>query len=112
MIIVRSLLLLGLVLVAPAFAEEGGATIYGAGAVSCGQWQKDLAIRVQAEAWIDGFLSGYNLASTGPDFLADTPNDNGASFSIWIDNYCRSNPIDRLTTAVFALKNELLSRAR
>jgi hypothetical protein len=74
-------LVLGLVLVTPASAEEGAATVYGAGAVSCGQWQNDHAIRAQAEAHR-------------------------------IDNYCRINPIDRVTAGVFALKNELLSRAR
>jgi hypothetical protein len=82
-------LLLGLVLGmaaadgASAQKKEGAKAVYGAGLVSCGQWQQyrlsdtnqDRASRFQLQAWIDGFLSGYNLASDVPDFIAASLTD-------------------------------------
>ena len=109
-------LLLGLVLVIAAAdgASAQGRTTYGFSSHSCGQWQQSRTAKdrgsLQLEAYVAGFLSGYNMAFTGPDFIAGTPNDTGVSFHIWIDNYCRSNPLDLLTQALLALKNELLAR--
>src|SRR4051794_14932789 len=78
-----------------------GQTVMGGGMVSCGDWmsfrdpaQNKLAERYQAEAWVDGFLSGTNLAGTPPDFLASRPSSRG--MYAWLDNYCRSNPLDSL----------------
>jgi hypothetical protein len=111
-------LLLGLVLgiAAADGACAQGRSTYGFSSTSCGQWQKYRTAKdtgsLQLEAYIGGFLSGYNFASTGPDILAGTPNDRGVSIHIWIDNYCRDKPLDLLTQALVALKNELLARAR
>jgi hypothetical protein len=98
----------------PSFGHRRRA-VYGAGLVSCGQWQQyrttgDKANSFQLEAYIDGFLSGYNLASAGPDFLKSKPA--AVSFYIWIDNYCRDKPLDAITQAMLALRDELLARAR
>jgi hypothetical protein len=111
------MLLLGFVLVT---AAAGGASaenraMYGAGTTSCGQWQEyrttgNKGMSFQLEAWIDGYLSGFNVASTGPDYLANKPSN--VAFYIWIDNYCRDKPLDIIVQAVGALKNELLTRAR
>jgi hypothetical protein len=110
-------LLLGLVLVMAAAggAVAEGRAVYGAGLVSCGQWLQyrttgDKGNSFQLQAWIDGYLSGYNVASTDPDFLASQPA--AVALYIWIDNYCRDKPLDVLTQAVTALKKELLTRAR
>jgi hypothetical protein len=89
--------------------------IYGAGMVSCGKWQQyrssgDKPNSYQAQAWIDGFLSGYNSATDGPDFL--TPKPSSIAYYAWVDNYCKEKPLDELALAVFALKKELASRAR
>jgi len=88
--------------------------IDGAGLVSCGEWQQyrssgDKPSSYQAQAWIDGFLSGYNSASDGTDFLIPKPSS--IAYYAWVDNYCRDKPLDTLALAVFALKRELASRA-
>jgi hypothetical protein len=112
-------LLLGLLLGIAAMdgASAQGRSVYGFASFSCGQWQqlrtaKDMGSLLQLEAYVAGFLSGYNSASTGPDFIAGTANDKGVGFYAWIDNYCRANPLDVLSQAMFGLKYELEARAR
>jgi hypothetical protein len=93
------------------------ARIYGAGLVSCVEWQKyrttprDQPSSYQVEAWVDGFLSGWNQAEERePDFLPSKIYS--AAFYAWIDNYCGANPLDGVATAAFALRKELLARAK
>src|SRR5215831_14085605 len=55
-----------------------GGTLYGAGTISCAEWQKyrtsdDRPNTFQAEAWVDGYLSGYNSALDNLDILASRP---------------------------------------
>jgi hypothetical protein len=113
---IRTLLLSLLLGIAAADgASAQNKTVYRAGLVSCGQWQEhrttgNKASSYQLQAYVDGFLSGYNLASEGPDFLVGKPDS--VSLYIWIDNYCRDKPLDAVVGALFALKYELLARAR
>ena len=63
------------------------------------------------QAWVAGFLTGYNIASaTDPDFLGKSMPDKVAMY-IWIDNYCRDKPLNIVAAAVMALKDELVARA-
>ncbi len=62
----------------------------------------------QAQAWVDGFLSGYNVADDGADFLAPVK---PVAVYAWVDNYCGPKPLDQRVEAALALKNELQSRA-
>lgn len=89
--------------------------MYGAGTVSCGEWQKyrlsgDKGNTYQLQAWIDGYLSGYNVASEDVDVLASKPSS--IAFYAWIDNYCGSHPLDILVVAASALRKELTDRAK
>jgi hypothetical protein len=84
-----------------AWAANGVRTIYGAGTATCGEWQQQRSsgskhLVVQLEAWIDGFLSGYNFKSDATDFLATRPDGPAVAYYAWIDNYCRQNPLDRV----------------
>jgi hypothetical protein len=88
--------------------------VYGAGMITCGEWQQYRSSgnkpgSYQAQAWIDGYLSGSNASGDGPDFIAPKPSD--IAYYAWIDNYCGQNPLDSLLVAAFRLKRELLSRA-
>jgi hypothetical protein len=110
-----------------AHSPVSGQTVMGAGTISCGEWLrlrsfegragnfKELASLYQIHAWIDGFVSGINLridlADTGgPDLLASRP-DSVAMYA-WLDNYCRSKPLNIVVDAVMALAKELQSRAK
>jgi hypothetical protein len=97
-------------------ASAESKTVYGFANIPCAKWQQSRTAKdtgsLQLQAYVDGFLSGYNLASTVPDFLAGAPDDKGESIHIWIDNYCRGKPLGDIMQAMFALKNELLARTR
>ena len=105
---------------AVATALTGGASaenkmVYGAGMITCGEWQQHRSTgnkpaSYQAQAWIDGYLSGSNASGNGADFLAPKPSD--VAYYAWLDNYCAQHPLDLLLQAVTLLKKELLSRAR
>jgi hypothetical protein len=108
-----------LLVIAIASASMGCASaenkmVYGAGMISCGEWRQfrstgDKPNSYQAQAWIDGYLSGSNASGDGPDFIAPKPTD--VAYYAWIDNYCAQNPLNSLLEATFRLKKELASRA-
>ena len=96
----------------------------GAGTVSCGEWlqfrsfeekkgnaQLQLQVNsLRSQSWIDGYLSGVNVTSSGgPDIFASRPN--GVAMYVWVDNYCRSKPLDKIAEAADGLIKELQSRA-
>jgi hypothetical protein len=92
----------------------GDRMVYGAGMVTCAEWQKyrstgNKAAVFQLQAWIDGFFSGYNTASQDTDFIAPQPET--VAYYAWIDNYCSQNPLNKVMQAAMALKDELTSRA-
>lgn len=95
-------------------AKAQDRTVFGAGMVSCAEWQQarigDKSNAYQAEAWVDGYLSGSNTSTDGPDFLSNKPKS--IALYAWIDNYCATHPLDAVITAAWRLKKELLSRAR
>ena len=89
--------------------------VYGAGMVTCAEWQQyrkagNKPAELQLQAWIDGFLSGYNTASNDTDFIVPKPES--VAYYAWIDNYCSRNPLNKVMQAVLALKNELTSKVR
>lgn len=101
-------------LVKPVRAADGDRMAYGAGMVTCAEWQRyrstgNKPASIQLEAWIDGFLSGYNMESE-IDFIAPKPES--IAYYAWIDNYCSQNPLNKVTQATILLKNELVARSR
>ena len=92
--------------------------IFGAGTATCGDWleYRDQHLKNyehQAQAWIDGFVSGVNVAMlNGPDMLASRRADGMDWMYEWVDNYCRKRPQDRLVAATFALVKDLQSKAK
>jgi hypothetical protein len=113
-----ALVIAGLVAVSAktAWAVEGIWMAYGPGMATCAEWRQYRSTgsrrvaALQLQAWIDGFLSGYNAASQGTDFLAPKPE--GVAYYAWIDKYCSQNPLNKVVEAAFALKSELTARAR
>ena len=98
-------------------------TTMGAGTLSCGQWlqnrslaehpgnSQELVATYQMDAWLDGYLSGTNVnVPNWPDIFTSRPSS--IAMYAWVDNYCRSNPLDRISAAANALLAELLSRAK
>lgn len=77
------------------------------GARGCGVWVTDrsagLSRSVGNETWFIGYLSGLAVYSN-KDILKDTDND---SLYLWVDNYCRSNPLKDISDAGVDLFFEL-----
>jgi hypothetical protein len=92
-----------------------GGMLFGAGTISCAEWQKyrasdDRPHSYQAQAWVDGYLFGYNSALDKLDILASQLSP--IPLYAWIDNYCTAHPLDRLATSAWELKKELTARAK
>ena len=83
------------------------------GARSCGDWVKNAQdpngwpVIVQ-NAWLGGFLSGKTLSS-GVDVLKG---QSAESLYLWVDKYCRNNPLDNSADAGEELFIELKKKSR
>jgi hypothetical protein len=114
--------MLAAVMLMVATQEVSAQFIMGAGKTSCGDWLryrslldrpenlKEVANSYQVQAWVDGFLSGFNVAKAGgPDILSSKPP--APDLYSWVDNYCRAKPLNVVGDAVLVLAKELESRA-
>jgi hypothetical protein len=73
----------------------------GSGTASCGTWSAyrqapHVYPADTVEQWVVGFLSGVGAADDRLDPLNGV---DGEGVWGWIDNYCRSNPIDPIEKA-------------
>jgi hypothetical protein len=79
------------------------------GTQSCGKWIADkekTALNFRNFGWAVGFLSGLSVGRSA-DALGPVDAD---SITLWIDNYCKANPFERMDTALTVLFEELRSR--
>jgi hypothetical protein len=82
-------------------------TIMGSGAAgTCGMFVVDTD-KLSQLSWAMGWLSRASLMHTG-DMLA--PIDR-SGLQVWLENYCRANPLERFANAVEMLEAELAKRA-
>ena len=95
----------------------GSKLVFGQGTNSCGGWTQSRQARSVSAGlsaqWVAGYLSGMNSEST----LLDPQDDPllGTDFDglvAWIDNYCRSHPLEPIVTAATRLMDELRARAQ
>jgi hypothetical protein len=106
----NTLMLIIFFLLASASAYASAVTTMGA--ASCGEWvearhNKDSpSASALYEAWLVGDLNGLAVA-TQVDFLKDI---NIQSLFLWVDNYCKSNPLKDLSLAGFRLSLELTAQ--
>lgn len=80
------------------------------GARSCGVWIKERQPNggggISSQTWLVGYLSGLAVG-LGKDFMKGTDND---SIYLWVDNYCRANPLEHLLSAGEELATELIRK--
>ena len=74
--------------VAPSFA--GFRTF---GDYDCGQWFK----APQAKTWLLGYLTGMNGALADNDFDPLAQLNSPEQAFMWMDNYCKANPLKRVS---------------
>jgi hypothetical protein len=91
------------------------AMVIGEGLDSCGTWvaeRNDAYFGLKAQ-WVLGFLSGMNMRAN-VDGVATTSDpikqlDYQAAL-VWMDNYCKAHPIEKIGNAAAALMLELEHR--
>ncbi|WP_019446999.1 hypothetical protein [Cupriavidus sp. BIS7] len=81
------------------------------GAVDCGEWirqqssVKETVDTIYNRAWLLGFMSGYIAPGThGDPFSSGLSTD---QVYVWMDNYCRANPLSFVANGAVALIREL-----
>ena len=84
--------------------------IQGAGAIPCGKWISERATggHNMALAWVMGFMSSYN------HYVRSSSKRNGVfgeidhnSIALWMDNYCKSNPLESVYSGSDKLIEEM-----
>jgi len=101
---VRSALVLVAMLIVP--FEAQAVKVFGN--PDCGKWINQS--NELHKAWLLGYLSGMTSAWEGTeDVLRDLSADQAF---LWMDNYCRRNPLEKVGAGAHVLFNELLSRMR
>jgi len=104
--------LITLTISSPGFAQY---TFFGRS--DCGQWvNATQAQRFQRQAWLLGWLSGTNnefnnntpKGQTPPDYLGLLSSAEQAY--LFVDNYCRANPLNNVADAADQLMAELITK--
>jgi hypothetical protein len=99
----------GALLCCAASASDEPINVAGFADMSCGAWAKsrpDSAARAQYLAWIRGFITGVNYASPKRQIaLVRLPSDE--TTELYVDKYCRENPLSEFPGAAFRLVEEL-----
>ncbi len=101
-----ALVLLVICFARPAAAAADEVKTLGAGAnATCGKWLADRQSGnyFSVGNWALGFLSG--AAAYSPN-LNPLEGLDGDAVLYWIDNYCRSRPLDKFTVALKAFVDE------
>ena len=80
------------------------------GATSCGLWVKDRQEKIAFvhHRWVLGYLSGLAFESD-KDILKTT---DAESIFLWVDNYCRANPLKDIDDAGTTLFYELVKQKK
>lgn len=86
------------------------ADVVAIGTPDCGTWINNP--HPSWKAWLVGYLSGINAAIGKPnkDPLAKLSSGNQAI--VWMDNYCRQNPLKQVSDGGTALYQELQNSKR
>ena len=87
---------------------------YGEATSSCGSFVESRQNETQRYiylAWLNGYLTAVNKYQSGIryyDALGDIKaGRDSQALMLWLENYCRENPLDSFFRAVLMLQNEL-----
>jgi hypothetical protein len=98
----------------PAAAEigdDGGRLVIGQGANSCWAWTRSQAAKAATQGlytqWVAGFVSGVSWEADDSDILTRMDFD---GLTAWVNDYCKANPLAKVTTGAAMLVQELRAR--
>jgi anthranilate/para-aminobenzoate synthase component II len=87
------------------------AAAIGYGVVDCGKWvngQSKTPPNYNHRAWLAGFISGLNQDKWYEDALSKT--SSADQIFLWMDNYCKKNPLKEVNNGAYELMQELKSK--
>lgn len=98
------LFLLAVSITISAASYADGYTIYGAGSSSCGEWVSERATGSwhSKGQWMLGVISAVGYYS-----VSDLKKIDSQAFAVWMDNYCKENPLSQFSEGVYSLVEEL-----
>ena len=92
-----------------ALGQDKPLAVFSYADTSCGAWTRSAtreAARAQYASWFRGFVSGHNFGNPESQVpMGQMPDD--ATLYLYIDKYCRDNPLNPFTSAAFRLVEEL-----
>lgn len=94
---------------AAASAQDRPIAMFSFADTSCSQWVKSANVtwdRAQYDWWFRGFVTGYNFGNPENQVpLGRMPNSE--TLYLFVDKYCRDNPLHPFVSAAFKLVEEL-----
>jgi hypothetical protein len=88
--------------------HPGAVLVLDAGESSCGSWTStSKRNNYQDEAWLFGFITAYNMYIMKTSITGATDKQGLAG---WVDNYCRTHPLNSIFDAAVELIEELKRR--
>ena len=96
---------------ATAEISDGGRLGVGQGANSCWAWTRSHEAKAATQGlytqWVAGFVSGVSWETDDPDILTGMDFD---GLMAWVHDYCKANPLAKVTTGAAMLVQELRAR--
>lgn len=86
--------------------------IQGSGSDKCATWTQFYAPQAKAngmQIWVQGYISGVNVTSAGPDFYEKSDNQ---AIDMAINTYCKDKPFDPLVKATDFVIQMLKDKAK
>lgn len=101
---------------ADAQERAAGVATWGIGQISCGRFITERERRAGAHGpydatfrqWLLGFITALNWMDPNRQDLLEGSDAEGAM--LWVENYCRTHPLDTFFDAALALRQELAAR--
>lgn len=105
----RQLIFIALFYSLTVLAESPPVVVFSYEDSSCGAWANSAdepAVRWQYHSWFRGFVSGYNYGNPNNQIvLGQMPNPQ--TLDLFVDKYCRDNPLKPFVWATVELIKEL-----
>jgi hypothetical protein len=101
-----------LLLISGLLSSTGVNAIGATGDISCGKWSKDRSSGIVKDqlslaSWLIGYLNGVARWSE-VDILTNADRE---SLMVWMDNYCKTYPLESIDHGGFDLSIELIKKS-
>lgn len=106
----KTLFILAGLFLAPSPIMAAPIMVYGFHEESCGNWASyNETQRGWYVLWLKGVFTGHNFVSPSQQ-VVNLPDDE--SLTLYVDKYCRENPLGNLIAPAFQLTKELRPKKR